>query len=283
MMERRPAAVRLEHVSVTLAENRILNDVCASIPQGLSTAIVGPNGAGKTTLTLAILNQLPYEGRIGFPAAEAEGRAPRFGFVPQHLQFDRNMPLTVTEYLLSGIQRKPLFLGPSKRLLPRVRAILEDVECSHLADRRFGALSGGEIQRVLLAQALLQEPDILILDEPTSGVDLKGGRLCCELLRRIRETRSFTQIMICHDLAIVTAHADRVLCLNHAATAFGKPHEVLTHKVLTETFGLHLGLPDVHGLPADILECPPSCPLAHEHAHLHDRCHHREEEEECMN
>lgn len=270
-------AIRLKDVSVNLAGNEIFSHVDASIPRGLSTAIVGPNGAGKTTLTLAILHQLPFNGSISFPCFEAEGRSPRFGFVPQVVQFDRSMPMTTTEYLLSGIQRLPLFFGPSKRLLPRIHAILDDVECLHLADRRFGALSGGEIQRVLLAQALLQEPDILILDEPTSGVDLKGGRLCCELLRRIREKRAFTQIMICHDLAIVTAHADFALCMNHGLIAQGRPREVLSHQVLAKTFGLHLGLPDIHGLPDNIQECSPTCPLAEEHAHLHDHCRRSEE------
>ena len=150
---------------------------------------------------------------------------------------------------------------------------LDEVECTSLADHAFGALSGGEIQRVLLAQALLQEPDILILDEPTSGVDFKGGLICCELLRRVREKRGFTQIMISHDLATVTAHADHVICLNHKVFGEGEPRVALTHQVLSETFGLHLGLPDLHGIPQDVRECPENCPLRNEHLHLHDHCH----------
>ncbi|MBR3506112.1 MAG: ATP-binding cassette domain-containing protein, partial [Lentisphaeria bacterium] len=201
------------------------------------------------------------------------GRKPRFGFVPQRLVFDRDIPMTVMDYLLSGLQRMPLFLGHSKRHVERIMRYLDEVECTRLADHAFGALSGGEIQRVLLAQALLQEPDILILDEPTSGVDFKGGQICCELLRRVREKRGFTQIMISHDLATVTAHADHVICLNHKVFGEGEPRVALTHQVLSETFGLHLGLPDLHGIPQDVRECPEDCPLRKEHLHLHDHCH----------
>ena len=266
-------AVRFEHVGLVLGENRILDDVCARIPLGKCTAIVGPNGAGKTTLTLAVLGQVKCTGRIVFPSLEGAARRPRFGFVPQRLVFDRDIPMTVMDYLLSGLQRMPLFLGHSKRHAERIMRYLDEVECTALADHAFGALSGGEIQRVLLAQALLQEPDILILDEPTSGVDVKGGQICCELLRRVREKRGFTQIMISHDLATVTAHADHVICLNHKVFGEGEPRVALTHQVLSETFGLHLGLPDIHGIPRDVRECPEDCPLRNEHLHLHDHCH----------
>ena len=265
-------AIRFEHVGLTLGENRILDDVCAHVPRGQFTAIVGPNGAGKTTLTLVILGQIRHTGKVLFPGLDEAGQRPRFGFVPQRLVFDRDIPMTVMDYLLSGLQRMPLFLGHSKRLVKRVMKYLEEVECTHLADHAFGALSGGEIQRVLLAQALLQEPDILILDEPTSGVDIKGGQICCELLRRVREKRGFTQIMISHDLATVTAHADHVICLNHKVFGEGEPHVALTHQALSETFGLHLGLPDIHGIPQDVRECPEDCPLRAEHLHLHDHC-----------
>lgn len=265
-------AIEFEHVDLTLGENHILQDVCAHVPQGLSTAIVGPNGAGKTTLTMAILGLVKYDGIIRF--SSISGEKPRFGFVPQRLVFDRDIPMTVMDYLLSGLQRRPLFFGQSPKWVKHIMAYLDEVECTKLADHAFGALSGGEIQRVLLAQALLQEPDILILDEPTSGVDFKGGQICCELLRKVREKRGFTQIMISHDLATVTAHADHVICLNHTVCGEGKPRETLSHNVLAKTFGLHLGLPDIHGIPQNVQECTENCPLIEEHKHLHDHCNH---------
>ena len=253
-------AIVLDHVGIRMGETQILEDVCARVPSGGFTAIVGPNGAGKTSLTLAILGQLSFTGSITFPKS---GGIPRFGFVPQKLQFDREMPMTVSDYLLAGIQRIPLFFGRSPKLVARIHEMLCELECEKLSDRRFGALSGGEIQRVLMAQALLRDPEILVLDEPTSGVDVKGGKICCELLKKIRLNRGFTQLMVSHDLATVSAHATHVICLNRTVRAQGDPGKVLTHRVLTETFGLHLGIPDLHNLPADAQTCESSCPYHH--------------------
>lgn len=277
-------AVRIEHVNIQIGENQILADANARIPLGSSTAIVGPNGAGKTSLTLAILGQMSYKGSITFPGCR-DPQHPRFGFVPQKLQFDRDMPITVQDYLLAGLQKMPLFFGASKHWLAKINAILEELECEKLMNRVFGALSGGEIQRVLLAQALLTEPEILVLDEPTAGVDFKGGQICCELLRKIREDRGFTQIMVSHDLATVAAHASHVICLKGTVIAQGVPKEVLSHAVLTKTFGLHLGIPDLHDLPADAATCPDNCPYhhgghdthccvdGHDHHHHHHHSH----------
>ena len=261
-------AIELDHVGIRLGEIDILKDVSAHVPAGSSTALVGPNGAGKTSFALAVLGQIPYSGRIMFPHSNGN---PRFGFVPQKLQFDRDMPMTVTDYLLAGLQRRPLFFGRVRSLLEKIRAILAELECEKLSERRFGALSGGEIQRVLMAQALLRNPDILVLDEPTSGVDIKGGQICCELLNKIRAVRGFTQLMISHDLATVAAHATHVICLNGSVRAEGEPKKVLTHRVLTETFGIHLGIPDLHNLPANVQDCGESCPY-HHHDHAAGSC-----------
>lgn len=273
-------AIRIENMSVKLGDTMVLRNVTAHVPRGKSIAVIGPNGAGKTSFALAILGQEPYEGTIEFPP-DKKRKQVRFGFVPQKLQFDRDIPMTVMDFLLAGVQRRPLFFGADYRKKRRVEAILEEVECERIANRSFGALSGGELQRVLLASALMQNPEILILDEPTSGVDLKGGQLCCELLQRIRNRRRFTQLMISHDLATVAAHAEHVICLNGTVVAEGVPHEVLTHDVLSKTFGLHLGIPDPDALAGNIRICDAACP--HHLAHLAERpeltsctCHHHD-------
>lgn len=261
-------AIVMECVSVRLGGSLVLENASAHVPRGESTAIIGPNGAGKTSLALAILGQEPYSGTIHFPPHRTRNSV-RFGFVPQKLQFDRAMPMTVLDFLTAGLQRRPLFFGYSPRRRAQALAMLEEVECVELADRSFGALSGGEIQRVLLASALLRDPEILILDEPTSGVDFKGGRLCCELLHRIRAKRHFSQVMISHDLATVAAHATHVICLNNTVIAEGAPKAILTHDVLTKTFGLHLGVPDLHALAGNVRLCDESCPHHAEHAACH--------------
>ena len=161
--------------------------------------------------------------------------------MPQKLIFDRDMPLTVVEYLASGLVRRPVFFGISRKFRNLAAEYLSDVECGKLADRPLGALSGGELQRVLLAQALMQEPEILILDEPAAGIDFTGEQLLCELLEKFRRRLGFTQLMVSHDLSMVAAHAAHVICINRTVFAAGEPNQVLTAEVLHETFGLHVG------------------------------------------
>ena len=236
-------AVRIRDLSVSYGSLQVLQNVNAFIPRGICTAVVGPNGAGKTTLVRAILNALPYKGEILFGQKDGSVRKkkPRFGYVPQKLDFDREMPLSVLEYLASGLVRKPVFFGISKVFREKVYHYLESVECSHVIDRPLGGLSGGELQRVLLAQALMQSPEILILDEPAAGVDFKGEQLLCELLESFRKELGFTQVMVTHDLSMVSAHAGHVICVNRTVTSSGAPDEVLTPETLEQTFGPHAG------------------------------------------
>jgi zinc transport system ATP-binding protein len=236
--------VAFENVSVRIEGLTILEDVCALVPRGSATALIGPNGAGKTTLLLALLGQIAYEGRIRLHPAQ-RGQPVRLGYVPQKLDFDRGMPLTVMELMVMGRQRRPLWLGRAAKAVRASRGALAEVEAGHLAGRPVGALSGGELQRVLLALAILQEPEILILDEPAAGVDIGGENLLCELFDRLRIERGFTQLLVTHDLSLVTAHATDVICLNRRVTGSGPVRTTLNDDVLAATFGLHLGLADI--------------------------------------
>jgi zinc transport system ATP-binding protein len=255
-------AVRLENVTVNLGDVSILESVSAAIPRGGCTAIIGPNGAGKTTLLLALLKSIEFHGNIHI----LPGRhgAARVGYVPQKLSFDRDMPLTVAEFLVMGQQRLPLWFGVQRARRQRVAEQLEAVRAGYLAERRLGALSGGELQRVLLALALQQDPDILVLDEFVEGVDVKGEQILCELLESLRRERHFTQIIVSHDLSLVTAHATHVICLNRRVLAEGPPQTVLTTEILLATFGLHMGLPNLKSLPAGDA-CAASCDCKEAH------------------
>lgn len=255
---RNGAAVAFENVTVTLGGITILENISAKIPRGSCTAVVGPNGAGKTTLLLALLGEVPYTGGIRISPADA-GRRLRIGYVPQRLQFDRGMPLSVLEFMAMGWQRSPLWFGVRKRWRDRARELLASVKVGELEKRRIGALSGGEMQRVLLALALGQEPDLLVLDEPASGVDFQGEYIFCELLDQLRRARGFTQLMVSHDLPTVTHHATHVICLNRKVAAEGAPREVLTIETLTAIFGLHMGLVDGRALPDGKSGCSSSC------------------------
>ncbi len=223
--------VAFEDVTVRLDGNVILSGVSAHVPAGGSTVIVGPNGAGKTTLLLALLGLLPYSGRI-------HSRAVRIGYVPQRLAFDRGMSLTVTEFLAMGNQRLPFWFGVRRAQRERARMLLETVRAGALGDRRLGALSGGEMQRVLLALALVGDPDLLVLDEPSAGVDAPGGAALHNVLEHLRREWAFTQLIVSHDLSAVATHATHVICLNRTVIAEGNPRDVLSDATLRETFGL---------------------------------------------
>ena len=240
-----PSAVVFENVSVTLGGVCILETVNATVPAGSATAIIGPNGAGKTTLLLALLGQVPFKGRIRI-APSRGGNGARLGYVPQRLDFDRGIPMTVMDLMVAGRQRMPLWFGQAWRNRRKAQETLAAVKADHLARRRLGALSGGELQRVLLALAIQQDPEILILDEPAAGVDIEGENLLCELLERLRAERGFTQIMVTHDLSLVTAHSTYVICLNRRVMGEGPTRTTLQDDVLAATFGIHLGLADLH-------------------------------------
>ena len=187
-------SVSFEHVSVENDGVTILTDISASIPRGGCTAIVGPNGAGKTTLVLTLLDEIPYSGTIRFHGYDSE--RPRFGYVPQSLSFDRGMPLTVLEFMAAFHQKRPLCFGIRKSLKTELLALLEKTGCAQLADRPLGALSGGELQRVMLSGALSQDPELLILDEPTEGIQ---PSIIKDLARQINDLK------LSKDLAIVVS------------------------------------------------------------------------------
>ncbi len=243
--------IQLERLNVAFGDLKILDNVTARFDPGKITAVIGPNGAGKTTLLLAILGLIPYKGQIHFipPASRETGtsavetrrvethRRPIIGYVPQRLDFDRGLPITVADFLAAGKQTIPLWWGKGTGLQLRIQEALNRVNAVGLWNRPLGGLSGGELQRVLLAQALLRDPQVLLLDEPASAVDVEGEALFYELLHSIHRERHLTTVWVSHDLSVVMNHADRVICLNRAVSCVGAPEQILTPDRLRELFG----------------------------------------------
>ncbi len=257
-------ALRIQNLSVTLGGVTILSHVNFQPAMGKINAVVGPNGAGKTTLLRAILGLVPFTGTIE-RGRGADGRPQRIGYVPQRLEFDRAMPLSVLDFLAAGLQSWPLWL----RCLSKVRRVADTalgrVGANGWESRRMGALSGGELQRVLLAMALASEPDILLLDEPVSGVDIAGESLFCDLLGSLQREGHYTMLLVNHDLSIVTQHADYVVCLNQTVYCEGTPVETLTAENLRRLYRHDVGLFGHSHM--------------HEgHAHDHHVHHHKESE-----
>ncbi|MDR2459904.1 MAG: metal ABC transporter ATP-binding protein [Deltaproteobacteria bacterium] len=246
-------SITIKNMGVSIGRYDILKDVNATVPSCKQTVIIGPNGAGKSTLVLSLLGELPHVGEIIFTPP-----GPRLGFVPQRLDFDRHLPLTVAEFMALGRSLWPLWLKVPKRLREENLSYLELVKATHLADKPLGSLSGGETQRVFLARALMNRPDILILDEPATGVDVFGEQLLCEILESFK--KDFTIVMVSHDLATAKAHGDWIICLNRTVIAEGPPADIFRSDVLAHAFGLHQSI--LFGAESGVEEEP--CPCCHE-------------------
>lgn len=222
----------LHHLNVRLGSHEILKDVSLKLYEGEVLAVIGPNGAGKTTLVKALLDLLPYRGSMRWK----EGL--RFGYVPQRLDFERNFPITVEEMFLLRIDELPFWWRREKSDEIILRA-LASVGVDYAAHRLIGDLSGGELQRVLIAYALVAMPHVLFLDEPASGVDIHGEEKVQRLLADLVKKEKMTIVIVSHDLDIVYRQASRVVCLNQKLICEGLPAEILTPEVLERVFGSH--------------------------------------------
>ena len=231
--------LQVRGLTVTAEDADLLKDVDLHIHCGQIVAVIGPNGAGKSTLFRAILGQLPYSGEIRFERAGGRRTRPLVGYVPQSPAFDSGDPVSVLDLFASAIGRWPVFLPIPSSLRRRVSACLDRVHAGELIDKRVGALSGGELQRVLLAMALEPLPHILILDEPMSGVDIDGMKLLLDMLDEIRRNYDLSILMSTHDFTMLDPYVDKVLLLNDTIQAAGSPREVLNSDAFREAF--HLG------------------------------------------
>lgn len=228
-------------ISKDFAERKVLQNVSLELTPGKAVTLIGPNGAGKTTLVRILLGLLqPDAGRI-------ERRSDlRIGYMPQRLALQATLPLTVDRFLKLANKRQ----GSS------IAATLQLLNIEHLAAQQMISISGGELQRVLLARALLQEPQLLVLDEPAQGVDLNGQAELYQLIGRIRAERGCAVLMISHDLQLVMSTTDEVICLNHHVCCHGEPEQVSTDPAFLDLFGPNLS--------------PGLALYTHHHNHEHD-------------
>jgi len=231
------SCLRIQNLSVKIGTDDILSDVNLHIHCGQMVALIGPNGAGKSTLVKAILGQREYEGIIAFSApGMRHRRPPRIGYVPQSPSFDAGDPVSVADLFACCLSRRPAFLGLSPDMREKTVECLERVHGKELIDKRIGTLSGGELQRVLLALALEPLPNILILDEPLSGVDVEGQTGLMDMLDEIRKRYDLSILMITHDFAMLPTYADKVVLIDHAIVKKGMPAEVLESEEFRRVF-----------------------------------------------
>ena len=228
--------LRVRNLTVKIGTDTILENINLHTHCGEMIALIGPNGAGKSTLIKSILGQQHYEGSISFAVPGGRNRKPIIGYVPQSPAFDPGDPVTVADLFTCCMSKRPAFLGQSKTLRVKILNCLELVRSENLIDKRVGTLSGGELQRVLLALALEPLPNILILDEPLSGVDVEGMETLMDMLDEIRSTYDLSILMITHDFSMLPRYADQVVLLNKQLICQGTPAEVLNSAEFRQVF-----------------------------------------------
>lgn len=233
--------LRVQNLSVTIGGSKILEDVTLHIHCGQLVALIGPNGAGKSTFLKSVLGQRDYEGVISFAVPGQRSRKMRIGYVPQSPAFDPGDPVSVADLFVCCMSSRPAFLGISPKMRESILECLDRVHATDLIDKRVGTLSGGELQRVLLALALEPIPNILILDEPLSGVDVEGMTTLMDMLDELRQTYDLSILMTTHDFTMLERYADQVVLIDHKVVANGKPAQVLSSEEFRQVFHMKGG------------------------------------------
>ncbi len=229
----------VDHLSVHFGQRHVLHDLSFKVERGSSLAILGPNGAGKTVLFRTLVGAMPFDGTVRWAAGT------RIGYVPQKLDLERDIPITGLDFLTARIALSHGTQTDVSRVLDLV-GISPDV-----ANQPIGVLSGGQFQRLLLAFALVGDPNALLLDEPTAGVDEPGQEQINELVGNLQRDHALTVMFISHELTVVSRYATNVLCLSRGVSCFGPPRTVLTRDLLRDMYST-----DVHYHIHDHVEEP---------------------------
>ncbi|MBV9130657.1 MAG: metal ABC transporter ATP-binding protein [Verrucomicrobia bacterium] len=239
------SCLSVEHLNVSYGQNHVLEDISFQIERGQFVCVIGPNGGGKSTLLKALVGLLPI--RSGIIRKEAE----KIGYVPQQLRIDAAVPLRVDEFLSLKLSKRTVWLGPGETRTAAEKK-LQEIGAAHLIGRQLSELSGGEFQRVLIAYALLDNPDLLLLDEPMTGLDVRGGMSFDGLLHHLNDHLGMTVLMVSHDLHLVDHVSDQVLCINRTVHCHGSPDQVLQPGNLAKAYGHLPGLVSGDGIEAFI-------------------------------
>jgi len=213
--------LRVSNLSIDVSNQKIIDNLSFETKRGVTLAIVGPNGAGKTTLFRALLNLIPYKGKIEW------SEKVKIGYVPQILSV-RDIPISVKEFLS--------FKNESESDITAVLASV-GLDSEAVVNKSLGVLSGGQLRRVLIAWAIVDRPNVLLFDEPTSGVDLDSEEAIYGMLKRLTEQNRITLLLISHDLHIVREYSDYALALNKCLVFFGESKEVMDPAVQKLIYG----------------------------------------------
>lgn len=230
--------IKIKDFSVRFGDDVILDKINLHIHCGTLTVLIGPNGAGKSTLVRAILNDVKHTGQLEFKDRE-NGRMQkiRIGYVPQKLNIEKNTPVSVYDMMASYHKKAPVFLWPFAKTRQSIQEALALFEAEDFIDMQVCHLSGGQLQRVLLAMAVMSKPHLLLLDEPVSGIDARGIKLFYDTIEEMKKKFDMAIMMISHDMEYVAKHADHVVLLNKEIIKQGKVGEVYQSSEFQEIFG----------------------------------------------
>ena len=229
---------KINNISVKFGNDVILKNVSIHIHCGELTVIIGRNGAGKSTLLKAILGEVEHKGNIIFTDEKDNlTKKIKIGYVPQKLNIEKHMPTTVFDMFASCISYIPVFMKKDKKIYKEIKEHLKIFGVDRLIDKGIGDLSGGELQRVLIAMATKPIPNLLILDEPVSGIDKNGIRDFYQILNRLKAEYDMSIILVSHDLELANQYADRVILLDKEVIKEGTPQEVFESLEFKNRFG----------------------------------------------
>lgn len=230
--------IKMQDIGVTIGEQNILQHVNLHIHCGTLAAVIGKNGAGKSTLIRAILGDIPHTGTIEFKNREnGHMQKMRIGYVPQSLNIEKKMPISVYDMIASYQSRYPVFWKKSKKLYEKIKEHLAVFKAEELIDKQVCNLSGGELQRVLLSMAVMDEPNLLLLDEPVSGIDQNGMDLFYHTISELKRHYDLAIILISHDLDYVAQYADQVILIDGTVKKQGTVRQVYESEEFQEVFG----------------------------------------------
>jgi ABC-type Mn2+/Zn2+ transport system ATPase subunit len=263
-MTHTPHRLEVQNIRVGYGDKIILDDLSFHIPHGTRVAVVGPNGAGKSTLFKALVGLLPLQrGNILIHGEPLGAHKDCVAYVPQREEVDWRFPVTVNDVVMMGRYRQTGWLKrASVHDKQMVQQSLEQMGIANLAEQSIGQLSGGQQQRAFLARAIAQEPHILLMDEPFTGVDVTTQEATLRLLEHLQQQK-VTAIVSTHDLNLAASRFDLVLLLNHKLIAYGAPSQVLAKENLAQAFGNSLLVMNDGVMLVD--EC---CPPEDEHHHV---------------
>lgn len=229
---------KINNISVKIGKEVILKDVNIHIHCGELTVIIGRNGAGKTTLLKAILGEIEHTGNVTFvDQKENVTKKIKIGFVPQSINVERHMPTTVYDLFASCITHIPVFLKKDKKIYNEIKEQLKIFGAEDLIDKSIGDLSGGELQRVLISIATKPVPNLLILDEPVSGIDRNGIKEFYNIISKLKTEYDMSIILVSHDLDLARKYADKVILLDRQVIKEGTPDDVFNSLEFRNRFG----------------------------------------------